>query len=78
MIYNTGETDEDLKRQYNSKGSNLRKAQLRLLDMLVYLDKVCREQNIEYSLDSGNVLGAVRHGGFVFWGDGVEKTTKFM
>lgn len=78
MIYNTGETDEDLKRQYNSKGSNLRKAQLRLLDMLVYLDKVCREQNIEYSLDSGNVLGAVRHSGFVFWGDGVEKTTKFM
>lgn len=78
MIYNTGETDEDLKRQYNPEGSILRKVQIRLLDMLIYLDTVCRELNVEYCLDSGNVLGAIRHGGFVLWSDGVEKTTKFM
>ena len=46
--------------------------------MRVYVDRVCREQNIEYCLDSGNVLVLLRHGDFVFWGDGVEKTTKFM
>lgn len=72
MIYNTGETDEKLKVEYNPEGSVLRKVQLRLLDMLVYLDKVCKEQHIEYCLDSGNVLGAVRHGGFIPWDDDVD------
>ena len=39
MIFNTGETSEELKEKYNSEGSTLRKCQLRMLDMLIYLDK---------------------------------------
>ena len=72
--FNTGETAKELKEKYNSDGSVLRKAQLRMLDMLLYLDKVCKEQNIAYCLDGGNVLGAVRHGGFIPWDDDVDIT----
>lgn len=74
MIYNTGETSEELKAKYNPEGSILRKAQLRMLDMLLYIDKVCKENHIEYCLDGGNILGAVRHGGFIPWDDDVDVT----
>ena len=70
--FNTGETPEDLKKKYNSEGTILRKAQLRMLDMLLYLDKVCREQKISYRIDAGNVLGAIRHGGFIPWDDDID------
>ena len=71
-VYNTGETETQLREEYNPEGSTLRKAQLRMLDMLDYIDAVCREQGISYRLDSGNVLGAVRHGGFIPWDDDVD------
>lgn len=71
-IFNTGETAEELKIKYNSEGSNLRDAQLRMLDMLKYINKVCKEQGISWRLDGGNVLGAVRHGGFIPWDDDVD------
>jgi len=72
MIYNTGESDLDLKNRYNPEGSKLRKLQYRMLDMLLYIDKICKDQNIEWRLDGGNILGAVRHGGFIPWDDDVD------
>ena len=39
--YNTGETSQELKEKHNPEGSLIRRVQLRLLDMLLYLDKVC-------------------------------------
>lgn len=71
-IFNTGETAEELKEKYNPEGSLRRKVQLRLLDMLVYFDKICKEINVDYRLDSGNILGAVRHGGFIPWDDDLD------
>ncbi len=71
-VFNTGETPEELKRVYNPEGSLLRNVQLRLLDMLIYFDKICKEINVDYRLDSGNVLGAVRHGGFIPWDDDLD------
>lgn len=52
--------------------SQLRNAQLRMCEMLIYIDKVCSEHDIQYSLDGGTVLGAIRHGGFIPWDDDVD------
>ena len=62
----------ELRARYNPDGSDLRKMQLRMLDMLKYIDKICRENNIKYWLSSGTCLGAVRHGGFIPWDDDAD------
>ena len=71
-VYNTGETDESLKSEYNPEGSDLRRAQLRMLEMLVFLDRICKENNLEYILGDGTLLGAVRHGGYIPWDDDLD------
>lgn len=72
MIYNTGETSEELREKYNPDGSNLRIVQLRMLEMLSYLDTICKRNDIEWMISFGNVLGAVRHGGFIPWDDDID------
>lgn len=57
---------------FNQDGTTLRKVQLRLIDMLVEIDKVCRKYNIDYWIDFGTLLGAVRHGGFIPWDDDMD------
>ncbi|WP_197494395.1 LicD family protein [Gallibacterium genomosp. 3] len=43
-----------------------------LLRTLINFDKICRENNISYSLAYGSMLGAVRHHGFIPWDDDVD------
>lgn len=62
---------EDL-RKYNPEGSVLRKAQLRMLEILRAIDKICRKHNIEYYLEGGSMLGAIRHKGFIPWDDDLD------
>ncbi len=62
----------ELRAQYNPEGSDLRRAQLKMLDMLKFIDKVCQEHKITYWIESGTLLGAARHGGYIPWDDDMD------
>ncbi len=51
---------------------DIRPLQLRILDILVAFDKVCKEHNLRYYLWAGTMLGAIRHGGFIPWDDDAD------
>ena len=42
------------------------------LNMLKFFDKVCRDNNLNYSLESGSLLGAIRHKGYIPWDDDLD------
>lgn len=61
-----------LRAQYSPDGSVLRNAQLRMLDILIVVDGICKKHGLEYWLTCATLLGAVRHGGFVPWDDDLD------
>lgn len=59
-------------RIYNPEGSKIRAAQLQMLEALKAFDQICKEHDIKWWMDSGTLLGAARHGGFIPWDDDMD------
>ena len=50
----------------------MRDIQLANLKILMFFDKLCKENNLTYWLDFGTLLGAVRHKGYIPWDDDID------
>lgn len=55
-----------------NKEMNLRKLQLAELEILKDFIRVCNELKLTYFLDSGTLLGCIRHEGFIPWDDDID------
>lgn len=52
----------------------LRSIQLKELEALIEIDRICRKHGLRYYLTYGTLLGAVRHKGFIPWDDDLDIT----
>ncbi len=52
--------------------NEIRQIQLKCLEILKVVDRICRENKIEYSLCGGSVVGAHLYGGCLSWDDDID------
>jgi len=50
----------------------IKPVQDRILETMLFIDKLCRDNSITYFIMGGTALGAVRHGGFIPWDDDLD------
>ena len=51
---------------------SVRDVQDKILEVMKYIDAVCRKNGIVYYIMGGTALGAIRHGGFIPWDDDLD------
>ena len=51
---------------------DIKAVQYKILDVMKFIDRLCRENNITYFIMGGTALGAIRHGGFIPWDDDLD------
>ena len=66
------EMNEELRKRFNPEGSMLRRQQMRMLEILLEVDRICKKHDIPYWLSSGTLIGAMRHDGFIPWDDDLD------
>ncbi|MCM1502968.1 MAG: LicD family protein [Bacteroidales bacterium] len=52
--------------------NSVRAVQDKILEIMKYIDRICRKNDIVYYIMGGTALGAVRHGGFIPWDDDLD------
>lgn len=52
--------------------NEIKEVQSILYDALCYFDDFCNNNNIEYFLSNGTLLGAAKYGGFIPWDDDID------
>ncbi len=58
--------------KYNFTNEELRKLQLKSLEMAQYFKDFCKENNLTFYLCGGCCIGAIRHKGFIPWDDDID------
>ncbi len=56
----------------NHMSQTIRDVQAKILEIMKFVDKLCRQNGITYYIMGGTALGAVRHGGFIPWDDDLD------
>ena len=51
---------------------SVKQVQQKILEVMKYIDALCRKRGITYYIMGGTALGAVRHGGFITWDDDLD------
>lgn len=51
---------------------NLRKMQLKMLELLLYFKSFCEQHQLKFYLCGGCLIGTIRHKGFVPWDDDID------
>lgn len=57
---------------YEICGIDLKKIQAEQTKILAAFDKICRENDLRYSIEGGSLLGAYKYKGFVPWDDDID------
>ncbi len=52
--------------------SKIQGLQLKILEVMKFIDEICQKYSITYWIMGGTALGAVRHGGFIPWDDDLD------
>lgn len=55
-----------------NQANNVKAVQGKILEIMKFIDDVCRKNGIIYYIMGGTALGAIRHGGFIPWDDDLD------
>lgn len=54
------------------QNQSVRDVQFKILEIMKYIDRICRQSSITYYIMGGTALGAIRHRGFIPWDDDLD------